>query len=259
MTGAQRKPTVDRGEAPLGDIQVIARTVQLLRRLIDHGTIDLATAARELGVGKSTAHRYLASMENHGLLQRRDRVRYEGGALLAELGVTALTRLGVTDVAGPVMEELSHRVRHTVVLSIWNGRAPVVAEVHEDSSRTAHVSIRVGSTLRPNTAQAVVFEVYRDQCFHPPGAPAAPIDEAEAAAVRATGIAVRTSPDEGVRAVATPVWGADGRVVATLAVVGITDLVPEGDDSPVARALTASAATIQRELTAPLAPDVESG
>lgn len=257
MPGAQRKPLADRGETPLGDIQVIARTVQLLRRLIENGTIDMATAARELGVGKSTAHRYLASMENHGLLQRRDRVRYEGGALLAELGVTTLTRLGVTDLARPVMEELSHQVRHTVVLSIWNGRTPVVAEVQEDSSRTAHVSIRVGSALRPNTAQAAVFEVYRDQCFHRPSPPVTPMAEAEAEAIRRTGIAVRTSSDEGVRAVATPVWGADGRVVATLAVVGITNLVPEGDDSSVAKALTASAATIQRELTAPLVPDVE--
>lgn len=261
MAGAQRKPPVEGPEAPTGDIQVIARTVQLLRRINDDGSIDLATAAQELGVGKSTAHRYLASMENHGLLQRRDRASYEFGALLAELGTTALSRLGIIDVARPVMEELSHQVRHTVVLGIWNGQAPVVARVHEDSSRTAHVSIRVGSVLRPITAQAVVFQAFWDKCIHRhrPAPRIADISEAEEAEVRRTGVAVRTSPDEGVRAVATPVWGAGGRVIATLAIVGITQFVPEGTDSPVARALVAGATTIQREMTAPLAHDVESG
>lgn len=261
MAGALRKATADGLDAPAGDIQVVARTVQLLRRLNEDGTIDLATAARELGVGKSTAHRYLVSMEAHGMLQRRDRTSYEFGPLLAELGTTALTRLGVIDLARPVMEELSTQVRETVVLGIWNGRAPVVARVHEDASRTAHVSIRVGSVLRPGTAQAAIFHVFRDQCFHRhlPGAQVAHLTDAEAAEIRRTGVAVRASENEGVRAVATPVWGVGGRVVATLAVVGIAQFIPEGHDSPVARALLAGAATIQREMTDPLAPDVESG
>ncbi|MBQ0826538.1 IclR family transcriptional regulator [Streptomyces tagetis] len=259
MSGASRKPSAHGVETPTGDIQVIARTVQLLRRLNEDGAIDLAHAAKELGVGKSTAHRYLASMETHGLLQRLDRVRYEVGPLLAELGITALTRLGVVDLARPVMEELSHRVRHTVVLSIWNGHAPVVAEVHEDASRTAHVSIRRGSTLRPNTAQAALFAAYPDKCYHRPGGPVTALTEAETAAIHRTCVSVRTSDEEGVRAVATPVWGGSGRLVASLAVVGIAQLVPEEDDSPVAQALTAAAATLQRELTDPLVHDVESG
>jgi DNA-binding IclR family transcriptional regulator len=241
-------------EIASGDLQVVARVVQLLRLLAASETIDLVSAAEELGVGKSTAHRYLASMENHGLLQRRDRNHYEFGVLLAELGTMALSRLGVLDLAGPVMEEISASVRHTVVLSVWNGHCPVVAQVCEDRSRTAHVSIAVGSQLGPDAAQTLIFWAHRDQSFYRfrPGAPPVNATTAELADVRRTGIAVRVSHENGVSAVATPVVDPTGQLLATLAVVGIAQFVPEEIDSPVARALLSGAESISRRMLNPL-------
>ncbi|MBO3747373.1 IclR family transcriptional regulator [Streptosporangiaceae bacterium NEAU-GS5] len=241
-------------EIPSGDIQVVARVAQLLRLLGETGGIDMVSAAAELGVGKSTAHRYLASMENHGLLQRRDRNRYEFGTLLAELGTMALSRLGVVNLARPIMERVSNRVRHTVVLSIWNGRCPVVAQVLEDSSRTAHVSIRVGSTLRPGTAQDAVFRAFQRESFHPRyrEAEREPTHEEgwQLEEVRRIGVAIRSSASEGVRAVAVPVRDAEGMVIATLAVVGVTSLVPEDDDSDVVMVLREGAQSITQALRA---------
>jgi DNA-binding IclR family transcriptional regulator len=241
-------------EIASGDLQVVIRVVQLLRLLAANETIDVVSAAEELGVGKSTAHRYLASMENHGLLQRRDRTRYEFGVLLAQLGIMALSRLGVLNLAGPVMEEISVSVRHTVVLSVWNGHSPVVAQVCEDSSRTAHVSIAVGSQLGPDAAQTVVFWAFRNQSFYRFREAAPPVNatEAELAEVRRTGIAVRVSHSNGVSAVATPVRDPAGQLVATLAVVGISQFVPEEIDSPVARALLSGAEAISRRMVNPL-------
>lgn len=256
MPGTSSK---DRLDITSGDIQVVARTAQLLRLLTTHETIDLVTAAAELGVGKSTAHRYLASMENHGLLHRRDRNRYECGELLAELGTVALSRLGVIEVARPVMEAVSVEVQQTVVLSIWNGQAPVVMHVHEDSSRTAHVSIKVGSVLRQGTAQFLVFYAFRDHTFHRfRGEPFAPaISEADLAVVRETRVAVRYWPDDGIRALAVPVFDANNLVVATLGVVGIAQFVPEEIDSPVARASLRGADTIKNSLSSSLEGDGE--
>jgi DNA-binding IclR family transcriptional regulator len=152
------------------------------------------------------------------------------------------------------MEDISVQIRHTVVLSIWNGQAPVVAHVHEDSSRTAVVSIRVGSVLRPRTAQFLVFHAFRDHTFYRVrGEPPSPtLSGADLTAVRETGIAVRHMPDEGIRAIATPVFDADDLVVATLGVVGIAQFVPEEIDSPVARALLRGADTIRNALRSPL-------
>jgi DNA-binding IclR family transcriptional regulator len=245
-------------DIPSGDLQVVARVAQLLRLLGDAGTIDLVSVAQELRVGKSTAHRYLASMENHGLLQRRDRNRYEFGPLLTELGTLALSRLGVVNVARPVMEQVSLRVRHTVVLTIWNGRQAVVAQVHEDSSRTAHVSVRTGSVLRRGTAQDCVFRAFHDRSFYRLGTEAAELNEEDdgLTEVRRTGIAIRSSSAEGVRAVAVPVRDAGDRVVAALAVVGVTQLVPEEEDSDVVMTLREGAQAINQALKAsPGAPD----
>jgi DNA-binding IclR family transcriptional regulator len=240
-------------EIASGDLQVVSRVAQLLRLLAAHETIDLVSAAEELGVGKSTAHRYLASMENHGLLQRRDRNRYEFGVLLAELGTMALSRLGVLDLAGPVMDDISASMRQTVVLSVWNGHSPVVAQVSEDSSRTAHVSIKVGSTLGPDAAQTVIFWAYRNKSYYRfrEGAPPVNATEAELDEARRTGIVVRVSHANGVSAVATPVLDPTGRLVATLAVVGIAQFVPEEVDSPVACALLRGAETISRRMVSP--------
>jgi len=192
-------------------------------------------------------------MENHGLLQRRDRNQYEFGVLLAELGTMALSRLGVLDLAGPVMEDISVRVRLTVVLSVWNGNAPVVAQVREDSSRTAHVSIAVGSQLGPDAAQTVAFWAFRDESYYRfrDGAPPVNATEAELAEVRRTGIAFRSSPQNGISAVATVIRDPSGQIVATLAAVDIAQFVPEGTDTEVARALLAGAETISRRLSSP--------
>jgi DNA-binding IclR family transcriptional regulator len=242
----------NRLDIPSGDLQVVARVAQLLRLLGETGSIDIVSAAKELGVGKSTAHRYLASMENHGLLQRRGRNQYEFGTLLAELGTMALSRLGVVNLARPVMEQVSNRVRHTVVLSIWNGRSPVVAQVLEDSSRTAHVSIRVGSTLRPGTAQDCVFRAFQRESFHPryrEGVGESSHEEGgRLEEIRRAGVAIRSSASEGVRAVAVPVRDPEGMVIATLAVVGVTTLVPDDDDSDVVMVLREGAQSITQAL-----------
>ncbi|MEV0385711.1 IclR family transcriptional regulator C-terminal domain-containing protein [Nonomuraea sp. NPDC050643] len=248
------KPAKEGLDIPSGDIQVVARVVQLLRLLGEAGTIDLVSAAQELAVGKSTAHRYLASMENHGLLQRRNRNQYEFGPLLAELGTLALSRLGVVNLARPIMERVSLQVRHTVVLTIWNGHCPVVAQVHEDGSRTAHVSVKIGSRLRAGTAQDCVFRAFQSESFHRPyrSGPADPVQEQVSGLdeVRRTGVAIRSSASEGVRAVAVPIRDASGMVVAALAVVGVTVLVPEEDDSDVVMVLREGAQAINQALKA---------
>jgi DNA-binding IclR family transcriptional regulator len=242
-----------------GDIRVIARLVQLLRLLGEAGGIDLVTAARELGVGKSTAHRYLASMENHGMLQRRGRNHYEFGALLAELGTMALSRLGVVDLARPVMERISVQVRHTVVLTIWNGRAPVVAQVHEDSSRITYVSIRRGSVLRRGTAQDCVFRAFPRQSFYRfrDDAVNGEVIDGDLEAVRRAGVAIRSSASEGMRAVAVPIWDANDLVVAAMAVVGVSRLVPDAEDSDVVMALRDGAREINQALRASLDGGIE--
>lgn len=230
---------------PTNDIQVIARTAQVLRLLTMADSVDVVATATALEIGRSSAHRYLSSMERHGLLARRDRNTYEVGTLMTQLGAAALARSGVIRAARPLMEALRDEVRQTITLALWNGASAVVAHVTEDTSRTAHVSVQVGRALRSDAAQTVIFRAFVD------GArlPSTPGDERSAEEdVREAGVAVRDAPEDGVRAVAVPILDPSGAVIATLAAVGIAQLVPGDADSPLARALIRTSARVTQAL-----------
>lgn len=230
------------------DIQVIARAAEVLRVLTSADGIDVPGAAAALGIGRSSAHRYLSSMERHGFLSRRDRNTYEAGALMTQLGAIALSRSGVIRVAGPIMEALRDEVRQTIALALWNGDTAVVAHVVEDASRTAHVTLRVGIALGREAAQTAVFQAFTPQGPSRRSGSVAHSNNEYLTSVRTHGVAVRDSIHDGVRAVAVPVRDPSGAVIATIAAVGITLLVPDAIDSPVAKALKRGSADITEAL-----------
>lgn len=234
----------DAERLPTNDIQVIARTAQLLRVLTSADSIDVVAAANALEIGRSSAHRYLTSMERHGLLARRDRNTYEVGTLMTQLGAAALARSGVIRAARPLMEALRDEVRQTVTLALWNGASAVVAHVTEDTSRTAHVSVQVGRALRPDAAQTVIFRAFVGGGV----APATPEDAELLAQARRNGVAVRDAREDGVRAVAVPIMDPSGAVIATLAAVGIAQIVPDSVDSDLAHALQRTSTKVTQAL-----------
>lgn len=241
----EQSTSVDPVRAPVNDIQVIARTTQLLRLLTISDSIDVVSAARALGIGRSSAHRYLVSMERHGLLVRRGRASYETGTLMTQLGAAALARNGVVRVARPLMDALRDEVQQTITLALWNGATAVVAHVAEDTTRTAHVSVRVGRALRAEAAQTVIFSALLAGATTRAAAGSPELEE-----VRRSGVAVRESREDGVRAVAVPILDPSGTVLATLAAVGVAQLVPENADSDLAQALRRVSQRITRALGA---------
>jgi DNA-binding IclR family transcriptional regulator len=224
-----------------GDIQVITRVAALLDRLDPESpSLDTATTALVLGVGRSTAHRYLASMERAGLLQRRDAATYELGPALRRLGTLALSRLGVVEAAGPVMRELCAQVRNSVVLSVWGGRAPVIARVVPDHSRITTISVEVGRSLPPDAAQARLFAAYQKPTRRGVHA----VDDEHVRPVGDVLTARYVYPSSGFKTLAAPVLDADGGIAAALAVIGLSVFLPDDQDDAVTEALVAAAARI---------------
>ena len=80
-----------------------------------------------------------------GLL-RYDRARavYTLGPRIVELATSALAGLRIIKVAGPYMERLVDEVNETVVLSIWDGEAPVVVRVDDNTDRLVRINVRTG-------------------------------------------------------------------------------------------------------------------
>lgn len=240
------KDDTDNPAGARGDIQVIGRVAALLDCLGPVSrSIDAHQAASVLGVGRSTAHRYLASMEKAGLLQRRDAGTYEFGPALVRLGAIALARFGLVESAGPVMRELATQIAGTIVLSVWGGQAPVVVRVVPDTSRLTTVSIDVGRSLDPEAAQSRVFAAYRkrrtgaDDCHED-------VIEWEGSRSATPILVARHTYAEGaLKAIAVPVLSADSEVLGTLATLGLRVSLPDAEDELVTERLLAGARRLQ--------------
>jgi DNA-binding IclR family transcriptional regulator len=235
------------GEGSGGDIQVIARIAALLECLDPESPcLDTQTTAKVLGVGRSTAHRYLVSLEKRGLLRRRDATNYELGPVLSRLGTLALSRLGVLEAARPVMHELSREIHNTVVLSVWGGRAPVIARVVPDNSRITTISVEVGRSLPPDAAQSRVFAAYHN-IGRGRAAAAGHLRAVDDHALRPVGgllTASQVYAGGGFKTIAAPILAADGGIVATLAVIGLAVYMPDDEDATVAEQLVAAVSRI---------------
>lgn len=233
-----------------GDIQVIARCAHILRQLEPGCRLRLTPLAAELGIGRSTLHRYLSSMANVDLLERVGEGEYAPGPLLAQLGTMALNSLHVVETAGPAMRQLRDAVQESVVLSVWGGIGPVVTKV-ETPDKLIQVFVRVGSQLPIDAAQTRLFlaflsdrqRVQRVLSLVPDRRP--DLEQQIAAAVH-DGIAIVSRIVEGMRAVAVPVLDSRG-IIASLAVVGTVAAVPDDPQSGIARALIETGQSLSRQ------------
>ena len=235
-----------------GDIQVIAKCAQILRQL-EPGTarLKLGPTATELGMGRSTLHRYLTSMANADLLQRVGDGEYVAGPLLAQLGTIALHSMQVLESAEQAMRELCDEVQETVVLSVWGGLGPVVARV-EAPNKLIQVMVRTGSQLPIDAAQTRVFMAYlRDRRMVERLLAMVPDQreqlEAEIAQTEKDGVVVVNRIVDGLRTLAVPVFDS-GNVVAALAVIGTTSSIPEEPVGGLAEAVIRSGERLSRQL-----------
>jgi len=227
-------------------IKSVERAAQILGFFtVSRPRLTLAELTARLGLSKATAHRYAMALRRANLL-RYDPTRgeYTLGPQVLVLAAAARAGLPIITVAGPLMEELVGEVNETVVLSVWDGEAPVVVRVDDTTERVIRVSVRAGSRLSPfGAAQGRIF------CAFLPEAnilglsdhlAASPQFGDELREIRESGIATNFSEVYGVRTVAAPVF-ADGRIIAVLALVGTTATLPRDLDSPAVLALRRTA------------------
>lgn len=213
-------------EASSSDIQAVARVGQICA-LFGPNTTELTAAdvAERLSLNRTTAYRYCASLVVAGILERGPRRgTFVLGGLMLQLGIFALGRRQVVEIASPYLAELAASVRMTAVLSLWGARGPVVTLVEEDRSRVEVVTVRVGSELDASAAQTRVFLAHltdeRAMAAQADGATSAERAELEAAVytARRAGYCI-ASHSGGVFTAAAPVFDESG-ITATVGLLG---------------------------------------
>lgn len=241
-------------EASSSEIQAVARVGQVCGLFGPHTTeLTAADVAERLDLNRTTAYRYCTSLVTAGILERGPRRgTFVLGGLMLQLGIQALGRRRVVEIAPPYLAELGAAVQMTVVLSLWGARGPVATLVEEERSRSIVVTVRPGSLLDMWAAQTHVFLAHHfdHHAVEKMTEDATPVQrsEIEAAVYGARRAGYRISHHAGgVFAVAAPVFDEYG-ITATIALLGADSAADLTAASPVVTQLLQTAAALTEEL-----------
>jgi DNA-binding IclR family transcriptional regulator len=201
-----------------------------LLKTFDDSRVELGVAeiARALDVHKSTASRLAAALERTGFLARAGK-RYRLGVEVIRLGTVALHGFDLVATMQPGMEKVSQQTGETVNLAVPDGEDVLnVAEVPSTyilscsggwiGRRTRPHAVANGKVLLAYGAlpRPRALERYTPQTITTPGALDRELDQ-----VRRDGYAKAIAElEEGLVAVAAPVFDPAGTCVAALSVSG---------------------------------------
>jgi len=83
--------------------------------------LGIADIADELGMSRSTTHRYVITLLALGYLEQGASRKYRLGLRVTDLGMSALNSTGLREHAHPYLEELRQRTSYTVSLAVLEG------------------------------------------------------------------------------------------------------------------------------------------
>jgi IclR family pca regulon transcriptional regulator len=83
--------------------------------------LGIADIADELGMSRSTTHRYVITLVALGFLEQGASRKYRLGLRVTDLGMSALNSTGLREHSRPYLEELRQRTSYTVNLAVLDG------------------------------------------------------------------------------------------------------------------------------------------
>ncbi|MGI8730511.1 MAG: IclR family transcriptional regulator [Solirubrobacteraceae bacterium] len=231
--------------APAYPISSVDNALMLLLLFRRQRLVRVTDAATALDVGRSTAHRLLATLQYHGFVEQDTDTRaYRAGPSLAELGLAIVREDGVGPHLRPYMERLRDELNETIQLVVLQGAQGLFIETVE-SHRPLRTASRVGITVPahclsggkalltqlPRERLHALYPHQRIQCATPNSIATREALEAELEAVRERGYATNFGESEGeIGSIGIAVQAADGQPRAGLAVSGPLSRINERTD-----------------------------
>jgi IclR family pca regulon transcriptional regulator len=83
--------------------------------------LGIADIADELGMSRSTTHRYVITLVALDYLEQGASRKYRLGLRVTDLGMSALNSMGLREHARPYLEELRQRTSYTTCISVLDG------------------------------------------------------------------------------------------------------------------------------------------
>ncbi|MGH2903118.1 MAG: IclR family transcriptional regulator [Solirubrobacteraceae bacterium] len=130
-TSSRAPKTSDDGKGPAWSIPSLRepRYSQSLERGLailgcftpERPVLGIADIADDLGMSRSTTHRYVITLVALGYLEQGASRKYRLGLRVTDLGMSALNSTGLREHAHPYLEELSRRTSYTTSLAVLDG------------------------------------------------------------------------------------------------------------------------------------------
>ncbi|WP_343950701.1 IclR family transcriptional regulator [Nonomuraea longicatena] len=208
-------------------VQSVDRAIAILEILARRGATRVTDLAAELDVHKSTASRLLAALEQGGLVEQDgERGRYRLGFGVVRLAGAATAQLDLAKESREVCGRLAEEVGETVNVAVpLDGHAVNITQVRGPSAISGHnwVGQRTPSHATSSGKVLLAFGALdpppRLERYTP--ATVTTVEELGLDRIRERGWASTVEELEiGLNAVAAPVRGADGAVVAAVSVSG---------------------------------------
>ncbi len=112
--------------------------------------LGIAELADELGMSRSTTHRYVITLVALGYLEQGASRKYRLGLRVTDLGMAVLNSTGLREASRAPLEELRHRTSYTASLAVLDGSEILYVERARSYRRGQHkidLNLRLGSRL----------------------------------------------------------------------------------------------------------------
>jgi IclR family pca regulon transcriptional regulator len=112
--------------------------------------LGIADIADELGMSRSTTHRYVITLVALGYLEQGASRKYRLGLRVTDLGMSALNSTGLREHAHPYLEELRQRTSYTTSLGVLDGGEVLYVDrvrSYRRNQGTVDLNLHTGSRL----------------------------------------------------------------------------------------------------------------
>jgi DNA-binding IclR family transcriptional regulator len=255
----------------IGGVQSVDTAVRVLSALIDTGApLMLKTVSERAEMLPPKAHRYLVSFCRSGLAER-DPVSggYRLGPLAVRIGLAALRRLNIVQIASHTLGELRDELGFTVGLAVWGAAGPTFVRF-EETNDALIISGRPGSVMPVlSSSTGRVFGAYLPRSItgpfierelsgvpHPGGTPNGAIAKMSQKDVETLFEGVRHNKlasihgdlNPGLHGLSAPLFDHAGAIAGVFTVMGSAGLIDTCPRGPVAMALAARAEEVSRRM-----------
>ena len=217
-----------------GNLQSVRRAIRALELISEHGALGVTELGRKLEVHKATASRLMTTLAERGFVER-DPIseKFRLGMGLISLAGAAVGGNDLVRAARPILDDLAERTRETVNLGVLSGESVVYIDQVAGTRSIVSVSwigqrTPLHCTSNGKVLLAFASDAERDRLLRTPLPRLTPRTitdvrklRAQLAEIRARGYAQTLEElEEGLNAVAAPVRGLGGDLVAALSVSG---------------------------------------